>query len=847
MEAPHVAGLRIRHLIGSGGCGSVHLAEAADGGWYAVKILDGMAIARGLLARMAGRLGAGGWPAEVVPVVLADYDNRPAYQVTPWLADGDPEEGGRAVPRTLQSSLGDYPGENSWPLVRALATALAAMHERQVAHGNLKPGNVFFDAAGTLQLADWALGNMPGVARFEFTDALLYQPPEQLLDAAGYLAGDGYRWDVFAFGVLAFRVLTGRFPRCHDLFSQVAPEPGEARREGIHADLPQIALNLAADPEIAWPDEPRNGLEAGFRTWVGRCLALDPVARPATMQVVAAGLAEVATQVATEEERERLLDHRRRADRRAWRAFVAAGVTAAAALGFGALWQLTHAQLRRERTERKSEHDTLREQAATAVAARKLADQQVTGLTGDLKHAAEVARNRLAASRLIGDRLFAWAMEKGHRQLPPLDGRDQRLKILTRYYQEFLTGTAADQELAGEHSRVRLQLAEIALAEGNADAATQRLTEALKDWEGQPLDPDLNLRLATNRLLLALLRQANGDPAAAAAFADARKSLAGLPPAVAENHADRLNQLTAILDFHEARLLAANGQDGKALDQLLKATSTLNRLADQRPDAAVLRSDLAACYLSSATILEGMGNLGDAREVRTLAEAELTQLLKKTPADFALRLELAGCYGAMAESAVLAGDTTGAEGLSKVAMKLLEKLAAEQPDNSEVVARMAAQIGVGAGLMRDRGQATAASQAFDEGIRLLEGVRAAKPGDALVGYRLALLWWQKGRMLGTSGKHAEEIRLIVQARTLLAKLEAERNAGGPPLEQLQRSLAYLLGDLGHVTQLAGQRDEAKQAFGDAIGYWECLLKSRPLSEEYEEGCAWCRQRLQELQ
>jgi hypothetical protein len=28
--------------------------------------------------------------------------------------------------------------------------------------------------------------------------------------------------------------------------------------------------------------------------------------------------------------------------------------------------------------------------------------------------------------------------------------------------------------------------------------------------------------------------------------------------------------------------------------------------------------------------------------------------------------------------------------------------------------------------------------------------------------------------------------------------------------------------------------------------WESLLKSRPQSEEYSEGLAWCRQRLEDL-
>ena len=102
-------------------------------------------------------------------------------------------------------------------------------------------------------------------------------------------------------------------------------------------------------------------------------------------------------------------------------------------------------------------------------------------------------------------------------------------------------------------------------------------------------------------------------------------------------------------------------------------------------------------------------------------------------------------------------------------------------------------------------------------------------------------------MPGASGKPDEEIRLLTEARALLDQLEVERNAGGPPLEQVQRALAYLLGDLGHLQLLAGQKAEAGKAFGEAIPYWELLLKARPTSEEYEEGRDWCRLRLQELE
>lgn len=838
MEAPNIEGLTVRCLAGAGGCGEVYLAQDAAGGRFALKVFDSMAIQRSLLTRMTGRLQEGGWPEGVMPVVFYDFERRPAVRVTPWLADGDPDVKPGLRPRSLQHRLDEFPGGHSWPLVRALARALGAMHGRRVAHGNLKPGNVFFDEAGGVLLTDWALGNMPGAGRLEFTDALLYQPPEQLVDAAGYAEESGYRWDVFAFGVLAYRLLTGRFPRCHEAFSAVVPATGATRVEGFRADLPGIARQLTAEPEPAWPNEAKNALETGLRRWIEQCLALVPLQRPATMLEVAAGLDALEGQVATERERQDLLGQRRRAYRRVWQVSLAAAAVAAAGVVLGGLWRSSEARLRQEKQLHQSENRGLTERADAALEASVQAEKRAEDAKATLESERVASLAQLQASRLVGDHLFAWAMASGQRALPPLDGREQRLRQLASYFEDFLTRTAEITELTGERARARLQLAEIALASGDADAATQRLGVALEALKGEQMDAELRLRLATDRLLLALLQQSD------AAFTDARKALAEIPQAEAD--ADRLSQLTAILDFHEANRLAARGEDAKALEQMTRATQTLNRLADQRPDSAVLQSELAACYLSSAAVLEGIGTPEDAREVRAKALQELTRLLKKSPDDFGLRLELAQCNAALAEAAIQTGDARGAETLSKEAIKLLGNLLAEQPDNREVQLRLAAQLGLSADLMRDRGQAAAALAAFDEGLELLDKLRSAAPDDSNVKYRLALLGWQKAKLVGIGTKHDEEIRLTTEARAILSQLEAEHQAGGPSLEQIQRSTGYLLGDLSHALQLAKKKTEAKATLEEAATYWETLVKARPKSDEYAEARGWCRQRLKTL-
>jgi hypothetical protein len=842
MDLPRVEGWEALELIGVGGCGRVFRAQDAGGAFVALKILDETAVNRGLLAKMTARLAIGGWPEGVLPVAAAEFGGSPGFRVSPLAGDAGGD--GVVKPRSLQHRLDEHPGLESWKLVKSLARALAGMHARRVAHGNLKPGNVLFDAEGGVLLTDWALGNMPGVRQFEFTDALLYQAPEQLGNPAGYLEEEGYRWDVFAFGVLAFRILTGRFPRCHETFDYVAPAAGETRREGMKADLGKIARNLEAQPEGGWPDDARNPLETGFREWIDRCLKLKPGDRPSSMMEVAAGFDAVEKEVAAEKEREVLIGRRRREERRVGRLLFCLGAAATVALVFAGLWHLEGTRLAAERIKRQQDARTLENSSAADRLARSEAETLAVKAVQDLSYERQLGLARLEASRLIGDRLFAWAMEKGHRSLPPLDGRELRLKRLERYFEDFLTRTAEIEQLADERARVMLQLSEVSLAAGDAAGATRRLDEALQAWSGLTMDADLKFRVATNSLLLALLRQTNSDPHTEAAFTAARKALAEVPRTDVD--AERMDQLLAILDFHEAKLLAARGQDTKSLEQLMRATQTLNRIAEQRPDAVILRSGLAACYLSSASILEGIGSLGDAREVRSLASVELKKLLEHRPGDAALRLDLAGCYGAMAEAAVLSGDITGAESLSREALLLLDALLLEQPDHAEAVSRKAAQLGLRAGIRRDRGLTEEAMADFDEGIRMLEGIRASSPGNAMVSYRLALLWWQKGRMLGMAGKRDEEIALIGKARDLLGELEAEPAASGPRPEQLQRSGAYLSGDLGHALQLANRRADAYRAFADAVALWEGLLASRPQSEEYSEGLTWCRQRLQDV-
>ena len=111
----------------------------------------------------------------------------------------------------------------------AIADAVAHAHERGIVHRDLKPGNVLVQGDGRIRVLDFGAGRFmtPDADRSihtrtgQFIGTLPYMAPEQLgsmsserSDEAESRAGTGIGpWsDVYALGVIGFRLLTGRMP-----------------------------------------------------------------------------------------------------------------------------------------------------------------------------------------------------------------------------------------------------------------------------------------------------------------------------------------------------------------------------------------------------------------------------------------------------------------------------------------------------------------------------------------------------------------------------------------------------------------------------------------------------------
>ena len=153
-----------------------------------------------------------------------------------------------------------------------IADALSYLHERGTSHGDLKPSNVVLGAGGHPYLIDFNLSASGSLPAGAVGGTLPYMAPEQLqrmLDAKAPTA-DPAKADVYAFGALAFELLTSAPPFV----------PKKNLKTATAADM--LALLTAGDrAEPALPARTPEPLARVIR----RCLALDSASRPTAAEI----------------------------------------------------------------------------------------------------------------------------------------------------------------------------------------------------------------------------------------------------------------------------------------------------------------------------------------------------------------------------------------------------------------------------------------------------------------------------------------------------------------------------------------------------------------------------------
>jgi len=847
MEPPSIKGHTIEAVIGQGSAGIVYEARRDDGIRVAIKVFESMSSNCALIRSRMSRVMDGGNQNVTVPIIAEALDIRPGCVVMPLMAAVSDSEPQRFLPMTLQVHLATYMGtDDAWGFVTKLAARIAALHTVRVAHGNLKPGNIFIDEEGLPLLADYASGLMPGVHHLDFSDALLYAPPEQLHEPDGYLEEDGYRWDTYAFGVLAYRLVTGKFPRCHSVFSAVCPAVGDRQKADIEADYEGIATGLYEDGAYVWPDEPADSREEKRREMIDFCLMLDPDGRPADMREVARRFDTIDQEIAEEEFKDDLISKRKAAERRRRLAGGMAKASAVVALALGGLWAWTEARrqigLRRadqefanHRSESEQLISGLEENLRKAKDSEKLALGEAEALARGLASEQEKSRAELASAQLTNDHLFQWILEEGVTGYPVLEKRSGRLALLAQEISKQLEGLEERPGLEKEADLLRIRRAEVILASGDEKAGLQALEDAILSASSE-LDVKIEARARLRHLLL---RIEDGKTDVGEAITIAEQTLLKAWP---EDGPEKLRGEAALL-LVKGRVAEREEDSKAALGHYRESLKRLIKLNDQFPETPALRMTLGRVYLESALAAEGGGSPEDAAALRAKAAESFVKLAEGTKEKIPeVEYQIASANAARAIAEWQKGNTFTAEILARQGVSQLTKIAPTMPGDFRVARDLAAQQGIIATALRDAGRTADATKLLTKAISGMEAGIGDFPRDYRAKYLLASLKWQLSGIVGQKGETAEEIRLGKEARDLL-NLILDADAKVPQPRAVRKSLAYLSGDLGHSAELSGQRELGVSFLKDARVQWERLKKEGPYDEEVLEGLLWVNRRL----
>ncbi|MFN2570345.1 MAG: protein kinase [Gemmatimonadales bacterium] len=206
----------------------------------------------------------------IVPLLAAGGHEDLLYYTMPFV-EGEPL-------RTRLSREGELPVRDAIRILKDVAEALAYAHARHVVHRDIKPDNVLLSGNHAV-VADFGVAKAVSQAKSESgltsvgvaLGTPAYMAPEQ---AAGDPNVD-HRADIYAFGAMAYEMLTGRAP-----FAGLAPH--------------QMLAAHVTEPVVPITDH-RPTLPPALAELVMACLEKNPADRPQRAQEILESLEVMAT------------------------------------------------------------------------------------------------------------------------------------------------------------------------------------------------------------------------------------------------------------------------------------------------------------------------------------------------------------------------------------------------------------------------------------------------------------------------------------------------------------------------------------------------------------------------
>jgi serine/threonine-protein kinase len=200
---------RLLKAAAKGGTANVYLAEeVATGKRVAVKVMKkDLPEVQDMMKRFAREASVMAKIKHPNIVGLVHFENAPEGLVllTDWV------DGTRLDVLMMQGPLDP---SRAVSLLRQLAEALKAIHATGIIHRDLKPENIVVAQGDVLKLLDFGIARFtaPTAAQFVTAQGQIAGTPSYLSPEQAMAQPSDSRTDVYTFGVLAYRMLSGALP-----------------------------------------------------------------------------------------------------------------------------------------------------------------------------------------------------------------------------------------------------------------------------------------------------------------------------------------------------------------------------------------------------------------------------------------------------------------------------------------------------------------------------------------------------------------------------------------------------------------------------------------------------------
>jgi len=862
MEFPGIEGYTLQSVIGQGATGTVYRAQRDDGIRCAVKVLNSMAVNRDVINFSFQRIGEVARPEEILTIYEYDIVGAPLFVSMPLMAD-ELEDGSVQVHDAL-SLCGSLSDDEAWGFLGALARGVAFLHKQGVVHCSLKPTNVFYeqvDGVKCPRIADIALGWLGGVHRLDLEPLLPYMAPEQLGEPDQVFDGAGLRWDVYAFGVVAYQLVTGRLPRCDGYVDQAraAHDPGGVGIP-LSVDTDDFFEVLQSQGEIEWPTAPASDGDLARREVIERCLRIDPSERWIDLREVDEQF--VAIDAAIESARMAMvLDKQRRRERKKLKS--SRGLAAAA--GVGLLGACVYGLVKRDalgKSEQKRAEDVANLESDIGTR-----DTEIVALKSKVANAVADRSEALASYRIARnqtDELLGAILDPESGDASILS--DQQLAESLAFYEDRREKYVASPKPSEASIYDHFNLALLRTRTENGDGALEAFRAAQEQW--RTLD-DSELELEPDARAACLSRVARSG------YREYR---------ILSERGDDDGSLAALRKSNEAfaELLIEGVRDPDILSQYASVNLRLGRMyreLGRYQDAANAQAQVGRILSDSldgdsfgasdrSTLVQSQHELGLIRRLQGSRDAALQlqlsvveSILPLLEVDVATTEDERVLALAYTELGEIVTEAVGpAEGLvaHSQAVALLKDILSRHPGDGQARYCLARNYGQLAAYDRDAGQAGEARKKQEIGIGLLEGLISEVPDTASPPPAFLLECARQKTALADLLSDSDETLAAIGAgdESLGILNRLAENLTKHPLE-VQRGISHararVLGILGHNNEKAGDKSSARAHFTQAVSQWKSLAATDDEAEvpvrspeEIRQGLEWSQDRLAKL-